>query len=128
MVKYGFETEIVNSKTYIISGSLRATYPDENDSALLPAYDEMILGYADRAALPAQSKWVKAVTTNGIIKPLLVVKGQAIGTWNRITNWEKVVVSIKPFGNMPRGVSSMVEKAAERYAKTVEIRRVSRQT
>jgi hypothetical protein len=132
MVKSGFETEIVDSKTYVISRSLRAKFPDEHDSDLLPAYDEMILSYADREALLPRSRWVKAVTTNGIIKPLLVVKGQAVGTWSRTTNKEKVVVAIEPFRNMLRSVSEMVEKAAQRYAaflgKAVEVRRVPRRT
>jgi hypothetical protein len=86
----------------------------------------MVLSYTDRAALLSQGSWQEAVTINGIIKPLILVKGQAIGTWTRTTEGKKMIVAVEPFTSVPRGARDLMEEAAGRYAaflgKEVEIR------
>jgi hypothetical protein len=126
MVKSAFDTVTVDSKTYVVSRSLEAASTDGEGADLLPAYDEMVLSYTDRAALLSQGSWQEAVTINGIIRPLILVKGQAIGTWTRTTEGKKMIVAVEPFTSVPRGARDLMEEAAGRYAaflgKEVEIR------
>ncbi|HVO40942.1 MAG TPA: winged helix DNA-binding domain-containing protein [Spirochaetia bacterium] len=126
-VKSGFGTETIDSKTYVIAGPSGSPAPDGSRADLLPAYDEMILSYADRAALLTRTSWTKMVTTNGIIRPLILVNGRAIGTWKREADTERVVLTMQPFAKTPVGAGPLIQKAAERYAaflgKAVEVRR-----
>jgi len=52
------------------------------DVVLVPAFDEVLLGYRDRALL-ASSAVLAAVVPggNGVFRPMVLVDGAAIGTW-----------------------------------------------
>lgn len=47
---------------------------------LLPAYDEFIISYKDRSAALTFEKQNKAVSDNGVFRPM-VVNGEVIGIW-----------------------------------------------
>ncbi len=50
---------------------------------ILPAYDEFMISYKDRSASLDPKFFSSAITANGIFKPIIVVKGNVIGTWSR---------------------------------------------
>ena len=62
------------------------TLPDPPASGvvLLPAFDEWVLGYADRSlvASPAMTRGL-APGGNGVFRPVVVVDGRIVGTWTR---------------------------------------------
>jgi hypothetical protein len=49
----------------------------------LPAFDEFMISYKDRSASIAPRFIGKAITSNGIFRPIIVRNGQVIGTWSR---------------------------------------------
>lgn len=52
--------------------------------ALLPGFDEYLLGYQDRsAALAAEHKERIVPGGNGVFRPTVVVDGRVVGTWRR---------------------------------------------
>ena len=66
---------------------------------LLPAFDEFIISYKDRrAALPFENH-IKAVSNNGIFRPVIVVNGQVVGIWKRTTKKDKVMVETDSLNN-----------------------------
>lgn len=73
---------------------------------LLPAFDNYLVGYRDRAALldPALHP---EVYQGGMIRPVVLVDGRVAGTWyfDRPT----AQVTITPFAPFPRRVSTAVE-------------------
>lgn len=51
--------------------------------AVLPAFDELLLGYADRsAALPRDRQELVVPGANGLFRPVLSAGGRIIGTWH----------------------------------------------
>ncbi|MBC8154242.1 MAG: AlkZ family DNA glycosylase [Bacteroidetes bacterium] len=55
----------------------------ENLVHVLPAFDEFLIGYADRSAcLPAYLAQ-RVILANGIFKPSIAIGGQLAGTWKR---------------------------------------------
>jgi hypothetical protein len=50
---------------------------------LLPAFDEYIIGYADRSDVISSVEIRKIVSSNGIFRPVIVVNGQVTGTWRK---------------------------------------------
>lgn len=67
---------------YVWAGDEKESDPD--GLHLLPGFDEMILGYSDRAATVAP-EYQNAICpgNNGVFKPTIVHGGQVIGTWQR---------------------------------------------
>lgn len=64
---------------------------------LLPAFDEYYLGYSARGAVLDTRFDRKVVSSNGVFRPMIVVDGQVVGTWQRALKRDKVVITSTPF-------------------------------
>jgi hypothetical protein len=65
---------------------------------LLPGFDELLLGYADRRA--SLAPWHAPSTVpggNGMFRPTVVARGRVVGLWSRRTTVTKTVVTATPF-------------------------------
>ncbi|OYO20791.1 hypothetical protein CGZ93_11170 [Enemella dayhoffiae] len=52
---------------------------------LLPGFDELILGYADRSCtLDRDHEQLVVPGRNGVFKPTVIHRGKAVGTWKRV--------------------------------------------
>jgi len=80
---------------------------------LLPGFDEMVLGYADRTAtLAAEHEPLVVPGGNGIFAPTVVVGGRAVGTWRRTGRVRGPALEVTPFTTLP----AAVERALPRLA------------
>lgn len=80
---------------------------------LLPAFDELLLGYADRTAtLPAE--WADAVVPgrNGMFKPTVLHRGVVIGTWGRVRTGRSARVEAVPFTRFTRAQEAGIARRA----------------
>jgi hypothetical protein len=59
---------------------------------LLVAFDEYIIAYRDRSAVLPSENFSKAVSSNGIFRPVIVVNGQVIGLWKKSTGKKQAVL------------------------------------
>jgi hypothetical protein len=92
-----------------------ASKTDTESVYLLPAFDEFIISYKDRrAALPLENH-NKAVSNNGIFRPVVVVNGQVMGIWKRTIKKSTVVVETELFSPPDKTNESLIEQAAVRY-------------
>jgi Winged helix DNA-binding domain len=67
-----------------ILGQLQAARRQARGVFLLPSFDELIMGYADRTAtVPADREACVFPTRNGVARPVVVFDGQVVGTWSR---------------------------------------------
>jgi hypothetical protein len=105
---------VIGDKTYWLAGasqtpSKRSSHPAKPSSPpakhrgilLLPAFDELIIGYADRSALLAPDMEQHVFTKNGIFRPVILVNGKWVGIWSRSEKKDKVLVErqlIHPVG------------------------------
>ena len=89
----------------------------EDSVHLLPAYDETIIGYQERSAVLPQQDFKKAVSSNGVFHPVVLVNGQVRGVWKRTMKKDRVEVEVAWFatGNLPE--QEATERAAAEYAK-----------
>ena len=81
---------------------------------LLPAYDELTVGYSDRSAI-LPSSYEKASFSG--LKPVIVVNGRIVGIWRRVVVKGKVVVETTFFEKVSKKAMAAVEKEARRYGK-----------
>lgn len=58
--------------------------PGPSDVTLVPAFDEIVLGYRDRG-LVASTEAMRTVVpfTNGVFRPAILLDGRLVGTWRR---------------------------------------------
>ncbi len=80
---------------------------------LLPGFDELILGYADRTATLATEHADRVVPGgNGVFRPTLVVGGRAVGVWRTAGSGRNRRFEVDPFDD--RGLDQRVLATAER--------------
>ena len=133
MVKPQMCSETIDSLTYWFADSQsghstgRATERTaEQESVglgcihLLPAFDELLIGYSDRSAsLPFEHRR-KSVSNNGIFRPIVVEGGQVKGTWKRTFKGDKVLVEIELFERPQKNATGALERASERFGRFVD--------
>jgi hypothetical protein len=80
---------------------------------LLPGFDEVVLGYADRTCtVPAEHADRIVPGGNGVFRSTVVVGGCAVGTWRWTGRGARRTVAAEPFTTFPDGVADRVPELA----------------
>ena len=120
MVKSDLNVETIDAQMYWYLKSYSIRQTDIEAAYLLPAFDEFIISYKDRrAALPFEN-FSKAVSNNGIFRPVVVVNGQVMVIWKRKINRNTVMVETELFQQPDQATKRLIEKAANQYGQFLE--------
>lgn len=102
-VKRGMEMirpDFIAERSYLLPQNIGQ--PEKNSLHLLPAFDEFIISYRDRSATLTDEQFSKAVSSNGLFRPVVVLDGKTIGTWSRSSKRNHVQVGVSFFGKEKR--------------------------
>ena len=105
----------VKETTWYLSPHTHKSAAD-NSVFLLPAFDEFIIGYADRsAALPAGLA-KNVISSNGIFRPVILYKGEVRGLWKK--EIKRAVLSVIPdfFTDIPKGLTAKLKQVKNSLA------------
>ncbi len=84
LIKPDFISEKAGETDLLVSRFLVQPFPKScNTVHLLPAFDEYIIAYRDRSASLVFEHHKKAVSDNGIFRPIIVINGRVKGIWKR---------------------------------------------
>jgi hypothetical protein len=84
--------------------------------SLLPAYDEYLLGYQNRAAiLDPQFADKVCPGGNGVFQPMIVAEGQIVGIWKRTFKQREITITYAPFTRLSPAHTAACESALERF-------------
>jgi len=88
---------------------------------LLAGFDTYLLGYRNRdiAVAPPFAKRINA--GGGMIRPALLVNGQAVGTWKSPQRKKQLDVVVEPFEQLSPGVQPALEAEARDIARFLGI-------
>jgi len=114
-VKSGFISETIDSGKYWMPISLTKNSNKKTSLFMLPAYDEFLISYTDRIASLALPHHKKAVSSNGIFRPVIVVNGQVVGSWKRLTNGKRVIIEPEFFQPPDKLTISFLENEVYRF-------------
>jgi hypothetical protein len=112
MVKFNLSSKVVEGKSYWFAESGIKT---KESAFLLPAFDEFIIGYTDRSATITIENFKRAVSSNGMFHPTVVVSGETIGTWKRTNRKDRTIIEIEYFTPANRAAQKLIEAASVRY-------------
>ena len=76
-------SETIGKLTYWLPNDLREQPMEKPVVHLLPAFDEFLVSYKDRAASLDPSKKIQTITGNGIFKPVVLQNAWVHGIWQR---------------------------------------------
>jgi hypothetical protein len=115
-------TETVAGLTYWsveppASGSLR-----ESTAHLLPIYDEYLVAYRDRTAVPHGSTGITTGSGKFVIfQHAVIIDGHIAGTWRTFRGARDVTVTVTPLRRLKRDERRALSNAAERYQRYLEV-------
>ncbi len=116
LVKEELSSFTSGKNTFWFSDAIGKVEPDDS-LYLLPAFDEYLIGYTDRAAVLSEPNAKKYVTLNGMFIPIIVYRGAVAGTWKRTIKGDFVEVELKFFSKVTQKGRKLAEAEAERLAK-----------
>ncbi|XYH93524.1 winged helix DNA-binding domain-containing protein [Sorangium sp. So ce1128] len=88
---------------------------------LLPAFDEYLVAYRDRAAVldPGHARQVNA--GGGMLDPCIVIDGRVAGVWRRTLARRRVAIEANPFEPISKKEQQAVAAAARRYGEFLDL-------
>jgi hypothetical protein len=104
-------SETIDSEKYWLAQSSLKHASHNTSVYLLPAFDEFLISYKDRSASLSLTDNKKAVSDNGIFRPVIVANGQVSGLWKRTVMKDSVRVETSFFHPQPKMAKELIEKA-----------------
>ncbi|RKR73015.1 winged helix DNA-binding protein [Frondihabitans australicus] len=92
---------------------------EPGDVRILPPFDELLVGYADRAAHLDEGDFAKVVpASNGLFRPVVTVDGRVVGTWRRtLVKNDAVDVAVETFRPLDAAVEAAIDARVDEYAR-----------
>jgi hypothetical protein len=93
-----------------------STFVPNDDTYLLPGFDEYILGYKDRSLMLETQHSQKIVPgNNGMFLPTIIASGQVAGTWKRVVKKDTAIITLLPFASLTAAQHQKIAISAKRY-------------
>lgn len=115
LVKASFISETINSTTYWFSPDVANIPSKPAGPCLLPAFDEFIISYKDRTAALLSEHHQKAISDNGLFRPMVVTDGKVTGLWKRTIKKDSVIIEAEFFETPAFNNIPLLQKAAKKY-------------
>jgi hypothetical protein len=122
MIRPGFVSEKAGEITYWFPNAVIPVSGSSGTAHLLPAFDEYIIAYRDRSASLVMEHHKKAVSDNGVFRPIIVIDGLVKGLWKRTIKKDIAVVELSLFHQVNKKEMKGIEKAAQRYGEFLGIK------
>lgn len=117
MVKTHFISEIIETETYWWANVNHKPASDKTYIYLLPAFDEYIISYRNRNASLSQVNNKKAVSDNGIFRPVIVINGRVEGIWKRSLMKDLILLETSFFLKQNNSMINLIEKEAKSFGR-----------
>jgi hypothetical protein len=88
---------------------------------LLPAYDSYLLGYRDRALSVPQAYAKRVHPGGGLLRPVLLAGGRAVGTWRLKRKAKRLEVTMEPFEPLSAAVRQELDGAVGELGRFLEL-------
>jgi len=119
MIKSDLISEKAGSETYWALSCLCIPENKNYSAHLLPAFDEFLISYKDRRASLPLINFKKAVSENGIFRPVIVINGQVMGLWKRTIIKEKVIIETDLFYPDNNPIMNQIEEGIEKFGQFI---------
>ncbi|HEY3312763.1 MAG TPA: winged helix DNA-binding domain-containing protein [Anaerolineales bacterium] len=120
MIKSEYNSEKIDSQTFWFNGEPSMPKSKGKSIYLLPAFDEFIISYTDRRATLLDEHFSRAVSANGMFRPVIVADGQVVGLWKRTPKKGSVIVEADFFSPPDDATTNLARQAALRIAEFLE--------
>lgn len=114
-IKNDLHSVRIATDTYWFSGKAAKTGKLTDSVYLLPAFDEFLISYKNRSASITAEDHKKAISNNGIFRPVVLVNGQISGLWKKVVKKDRIIIETEYFRPHNDTERQSVAKAVELY-------------
>lgn len=114
-VKTQFQQEQIDGQTYWFSSPASPPAETMPTAFLLSIYDEYISGYKNHSTMAASGISEKLIAMGNLLRYIIVVNGQVVGTFRRTLRKDAVVIETNFFNQLTEAENLAVGKAAARF-------------
>ena len=108
--------EAIGGRTYWTVGPDRRGTPQAGGVHLLPVYDEYLVAYRDREAVPHPAAVIESGAREHVIfQHALIINGQIAGTWRSVRASDGAGVAVFPLRPLTRTERRAISDTAARY-------------
>jgi len=111
--------EVVDARTYWTIGPASAGGPRRRTVQLLPVYDEYLVAYRDREAVPHAINSPSRGT--GTFQHAVVIAGQIAGTWKAVRSAGGLTVNVIPLRRLTGPERRALTEVAVRYGRFLDL-------
>lgn len=115
-------SETIGDETYWLPASFSYGETHAGSIHLLPAYDEFIISYKNRNVILDGADHKKAVSNNGIFRPVILINGKVSGIWKRTIKNNDVIIETDLFRPHNKKEISLIKKASGIFGNFLEKR------
>ena len=119
MVKSQFISVETEQQMLWFTDLYQATKTNNQPAYLLPAYDEFIISYRDRSASILAENHKKAISENGIFRPIVVQNGKVTGIWKRVQKKNKILIEIECFHSQIQPANEGLMDATKQFGQFI---------
>jgi len=109
--------EMIDGLVYWTLGRAQRAAPRGDGVHLLPVYDEYLIAYRDREAVPHGPSLAKAPAASVMFVHPLVIAGQVAGMWRTAAASSQVLLSVAPLRRLTKAERAALAEAAARYGR-----------
>lgn len=127
LAKNSLMSESVAGKTYWMGRDVPDVAFSSPSIALLPSFDELLLGYKDRTPTLDLEHMPKIVPgMNGMFAATVVIDGKVESIWRRTVKKSEVIVELAPFISLTNAQKQAIDDAITSYGKYMGLQAVPR--
>lgn len=116
-IQKNLDVFVAKDRTYYIWNRREAARNIENSLFLLPAFDEFLISYKYRQASISETFNRKAISDNGIFRPIIVQNGMVTGIWKRSIQRKKLHIETEFFVRQDENFEELLVNAKDRFMK-----------
>ena len=113
--KPGLQSEEIDGQTYWLPPNHPIPEDPTPTACLLPAFDEYYLGYQTRQAVLDPQYDQRAVSNNGVFRPMIVMDSQIVGIWKQTPKKDSVIIAPDLFSALTGRERQALQMAADQY-------------
>lgn len=113
LIKDDFVSEEINGRTFWMKNDLSIPRADEDSALLLPQFDEYVVSYKDRSEIIEDQHYAKVMTKNGLFSPTIMLNGEIVGSWKKVTKNKKVDVELSFFNKTNKQIQNLYKCSIE---------------
>ena len=110
MISHDCISETIGNDTYWFANDSENSLHTKDEVFLLPAFDEFLISYKDRKPSISNGNSNKAIYSNGVFRPIVVINGKVAGIWKRTIKKDTVLVEFDFFEPVQKCYKELIEE------------------